>query len=94
MSLTGAGRPRLHAPRQSHGRERRRDKGAELTFKGRDTPSKTRVGCIDRTEFGQSLRCTLRKISDQISGNVQPSGESVEVSQPMRGSKVSRSAWA
>lgn len=45
-------------------------------------------GCIVRSEFGRSLRCTLRKISDQIQSKLRRSGESESVSRPKQRSEA------
>jgi hypothetical protein len=57
--------------------------------RGRDKPlslsilcSLTRVGCIDRSDFAESLRCSLLEISNRTAGKLQPSSEYAPVVAP------------
>ena len=61
-----------------------RFKGAELAISSLSNWAALRSGCIDRTEFGRSLRRALRKVSDQIERKLRRSGEPASVFRPMR----------
>jgi len=51
-----------------------------VTHRWRFAVTQTRVGCIDRCEFGRSLTRTLPSVWDRFGGSVQEAAESAEMS--------------